>query len=237
MFYVLWPLWHWYRFCVCVVRQQGAPILWMLQPFINTIITIKVMIIIVIIIIVVCVIVIWLLCCCRLCLVLCFLVLYFLCWLVVVVVVVVVFVLFHMTARRCVCDDDWLCWRPWVCLATFQLSAARLASSSSSSWFSMWVDSTHTCMVWWQWLCVCMCVCARTLGWVNVCVCVFFLNEIILQFSHPLPTLLGHQNRTRFELNENVFNPWSSEETYEWFRSMSKSPVSRNSRLYIGWLS
>ena len=38
------------------------------------------------------------------------------------VVVVVVVVLFHMTARRCVCDDDWLCWRPWVCLATFQLS-------------------------------------------------------------------------------------------------------------------
>ena len=107
--------------------------------------------------------------------------------------VVVVVVLFHMTARRCVCDDDWLCWRPWVCLATFQLrlslSAARLASSSSSSppppwssssslpsssWFRLWVDSTHTCMVWWQWLWLCACVCDF---YEFVGGCLWFLNN------------------------------------------------------------
>ena len=83
----------------------------------------------------------------------------------------------HMTARRCVCDDDWLIVfaAMGLPLATFQLFAALLASSSSSSssspWFSTWVDSTHACMVWWVTVCVRMSVRLGGLMCAVLCVC------------------------------------------------------------------
>ena len=146
---------------------------------VQTRVVVIIIIVIIIIMIVVCVIVIWLLCCCRVCVVSYFLALFFLWWwwwwL-----CYFMWPLADACAMMIDCVDGHGFALQLFNSLSLSLSAARLASSSSSSppppwssssslpsssWFRWWVDSTHTCMVWWQWL------------WLCVCVCVIFMNN------------------------------------------------------------